>query len=121
MRGGKLALPLGGGEDVPLLSRDPVDAGHVRGRNQSLALEEFGVTGGAGGVGEQRMARAVGGVGRFVQVDEGEHFAADGLVAYPEKEVGAPLHGLDHVRQSEEIGAKAFGVHGFIVHLFRAM
>ena len=45
-----------------------------------------------------------------VEIDEGKHFAADGLVTYPEDEVVAPLHGLDDVREGEEIGSDAFGV-----------
>ena len=51
-----------------------------------------------------------GGAG-FVEVEDGEHLAADGFVAGPEDEGGAPLHGFDGVREGEEIGADALGVH----------
>jgi hypothetical protein len=53
--------------------------------------------------------------GGLVEVDEGEHFAADGFVADPEDEVGAPLHGFGYVGEGEEIGAEALGVHAWTV------
>ena len=40
--------------------------------------------------------------------------AAYGLVSDPEDQVGSPLHGLDGVRESEEIGSDAFGVHAVL-------
>jgi len=46
-----------------------------------------------------------------VEIDKGEHLAADGLIADPEDKVGAPLHGFDDVGEGEEEGADAFGVH----------
>jgi hypothetical protein len=104
--GTEFLLPLGGAEDVPAFDGDPVDACHVGSGDDGLDFEEFGVTLGAGGVGDHRLA-----VG--VEVDEGEHLAADGLVADPEDEVGSPLHGFDGVREGEEIGSDSFGVHAW--------
>ena len=49
---------------------------------------------------------------RVVEVDEGEHFAADGFVAGPKDEVCTPLHGLDDVGDGQQISAEAFGIHG---------
>lgn len=45
------------------------------------------------------------------EVEEREHFAADGFVADPEDEVVAPLKGLGDVREGEQEGASALGVH----------
>lgn len=53
----------------------------------------------------------IGGAG-VVEVDEGEHFSADGFVAYPEDEIVAPLAGFDSVGEGEEEGSEAFGIHG---------
>ena len=67
---------------------------------------------GPGCVGEEQVGSAGGGVGRFVQVDEREHLATDGLVPGPVDEVRAPLHRLGDVRQCEQIRAQAFSIHG---------
>jgi Protein of unknown function (DUF3738) len=103
--GAELGLPLGVGEDLPVFGSDPVDAGHVGRGVEALEFEEFGVALGAGRVGDDAGAVCV-------EVDEGEHLSADGFVADPEDEVGAPLHGFDSVRKLEEEGAEALGVHG---------
>jgi hypothetical protein len=105
----EFALPLGEAEDVPALDGDPVDACHVGGGDDAFDFEKLGVALGAGGVGDHR-ATFISLIA--VEVDEGEHFAADGLVSDPEDEVGAPLHGLDCVGKGEDIGADAFGVDG---------
>ena len=116
--GGEFALPLGGGEDVPALGGDPVDAGHVGCGDEAFDFEEFGVAGGAGGihhegvVDDSAAVRRILRRARLVEVDEGEHLAANGFIADPEDEVRAPLHGLGHVGEGEEIGAEAFDVHG---------
>jgi hypothetical protein len=107
----EFALPLRGGEDIPTAGGDPVDAGHVWRGDEAFDFEELRVTGGAGSVGDDELWVVGLRVFRFVKVDEGEHFSADGLVSGPEDEVSAPLHGFDHVREGEEIGSKAFGVH----------
>ena len=84
-----------GAEDVPALGCYPEDAGHVGGGEDAFDFEKIVVAFGAGAVGDDSLAFAV-------EVDEGEHFAADGFVADPEDEVGAPLHGLDGVGQGED-------------------
>jgi hypothetical protein len=109
--GGELPLPLEGAEDAPAFGGDPVDAGHVGGGNNALDFEKFRVTLGAGGVGDDRAWFGALGTVVAVQVDQGEHLAADGLVADPEDEVGAPLHGVHHMREGEEKSSNAFGVH----------
>jgi hypothetical protein len=111
--GAEFLLPFGGAEDVPAFDGDPEDAGHVGGWDDAFDFEKFGVTLRAGGVGDDRGCFVSLARGIAVQVDEGEHLAADGLVADPEDEVGSPLHGLDGVRETEEIGSDAFGVHAF--------
>lgn len=108
--GVEFAVPFGGGEDVPAAGGDPVDASHVGSGDEAFDFEEVGVAGGAGGVREnQAFPRGL--RGGLVEVNEGEHFAADGFVSSPEDEIRAPLHGFDHVREGEEVSAKAFGVH----------
>ena len=125
--GAEFELPASRGEDVPAEGGDPVRAGEIRCGNEAVELEEFGEAGGAGGVGEQRVGlptpackarrgprlAASGGfrVRGLVEVEEGEHFAADGLVADPKDEVGAPLHGFGDVGEGKEKGAEALGVH----------
>ena len=112
--GAEFALPASRGEDVPAEGGDPVRAGEIRCGNEAVELEEFGEAGGAGGVGEQRVGLAASGgfrVRGLVEVEEGEHFAADGLVADPKDEVGAPLHGFGDVGEGKEKGAEALGVH----------
>jgi hypothetical protein len=106
--GAELGLPLGWAEDGPVAGGDPVDAGHVGCGVEAVEFDELGETLGAGGVGED----AVGEAGAGIEVDQGEHLAADGFVADPVDEVVAPLAGLDDVRELEEKGAEAFGVHG---------
>jgi hypothetical protein len=51
-------------------------------------------------------------VGWLVEVDEGEHLAANGLVAHPEDKVRAPLHRLGDMRQAKQIRAQPFNIHG---------
>ena len=109
--GAELLLPFGGAEDVPAFGGDPVDAGHIGSGDDAFDFEEFGVALGAGGVGDDRACFVSLARGIAVEVDEGEHLASDGLVADPEDEVGSPLHGLDGVREAEEIGSDALGVH----------
>jgi len=105
----ELLLPLGGAKDAPAFDRDPEDAGHVGCGEDAFGFEEFGVALGPGGVGDDGLGFGV--VGCLVEVDEGEHFAADGLVADPEDEVGSPLHGFDGVGKGEEKGADSFDIH----------
>jgi hypothetical protein len=105
-------FPLGEAEDAPALDGDPVDAGHVGGGDDAFDFEEFGVAFWTGGVGDHRAIFISLVAVVAVEVDESEHFSADGLVANPEDEVGSPLHGLDRVREGEDIGAYAFGVDG---------
>lgn len=100
----KVRFPFGGAEDVPALGRDPVDAGHVRGGDDAFDLEQIGVEFGTRG--ERDDGATV-----SVEVYEGEHLSADGLVSDPEQQIGTPLHGFGYVGQGEERGAKAFGVH----------
>lgn len=102
----KLLLPLTGAEDAPSLDRYPMDARHIRCRRDALDFEKLRVAFRTGGVRDDMPVLVV------VQIDEREHLAADGLVAYPEDEIRTPLHGLDDVRKGEEVGADAFGVHG---------
>ena len=47
-----------------------------------------------------------------VEVDEGEHLAADGLVADPEDKIVAPLHGFNDVGNLKEEGSGFLDVHG---------
>jgi hypothetical protein len=127
--GAEFAVPLGGGEGVPVEGGDPLGSGEVGGRHEAFELEEVGVAGGAGGVGEDGVGFGRGwhrpihamvlhewGTRRLlawlVEIDKGEHLAADGFVAGPEDEVVAPLHGFGDVREGEEIGAEAVGIHG---------
>jgi hypothetical protein len=110
--GAELALPFGGGEDVPVFDGNPMDAGHVGCGEDAFEFEEFGIAGGAGGVHHEGVVGDATALRAFVfEVDEGEHFSADGFVAGPEDEVGAPLHGFDHVGKGEEVSAETFGGH----------
>jgi hypothetical protein len=97
-----------GGQDVPVGEGEPVGAGEVGGGDDAFGLEQLVEALGVGGEHEVGAGEAGAGV---VEVDEGEHLAADGLVGDPEDEVIAPLTCLDGVRESEEVGANAFGVH----------
>lgn len=118
--GVKFALPFRGREYIPAFGCDPMEASHVGCWDEAVEFEEFGVSGGASGVGQEWLqvagwrslfGGAMGWAG-FVEVDDGEHLASHGLVADPEDEGGAPLHSLDHVGEGEEKGAEAFGIHG---------
>ncbi len=100
----EVLFPLRLAEDVPALGGDPVDAGEVGGGEEAFGFEELVEALGAGGEGDDGAAVAI-------EVEEGEHFAADGLIAGPEDEVVAPLGGFDDVREMEEEGAGSFGVH----------
>lgn len=95
---------LGCGEGVPLLDGDPVGAGEIWSGEDAFDFQKLGEALGAGGEGED-------GAGFVMEVGDGEHFASDGLVADPEDEAFAPLHGFFDVGQGEEPGAEEFGVH----------
>jgi hypothetical protein len=109
--GVEFLLPFGSAKDAPAFDGDPVDTSHVGSGDNAFDFQEFGVTLGAGSVGDDRL--------RFVslvafvsiQIDKGEHLSADSLVTDPKDEVGTPLHGLDGMREGEDIGSNAFGVH----------
>jgi hypothetical protein len=88
-----------------VLDCHPEDAGYIRCGEDTFGFEKFGVAGWAGKVGDD-----TGGAGVLLQLDHGEHLAADGLVADPEDET-SELLGFADVREGEEIGADAFGVH----------
>ena len=107
--GAEFRLPLGVAEDLPVLGGDPVGAGEVGCWVEAFEFEEVGEAGRAGGVGDDGAALAD---GVFVEAEDGEHFAADGFVADPEDEAGTPLEGFGDVREGEEEGAEAVGVHG---------
>jgi hypothetical protein len=96
-------------ENIPVFQCDPVGAGQIGGRDDAFSFEQFVEPFRRGGEGESRFGEP--GAAGVVEVDEGEHLAADGLVGDPEDEVVAPLARLDGVREGEEIGANAFGVH----------
>ncbi len=87
---------------------DPFGAGEVGGGDDAFDFEELVEALGVGGEAEVGAGEAGTGV---VEVDEGEHFAADGFVADPEDKVVAPLASFDGVGEGEEEGAEAFGVH----------
>lgn len=101
----KEVLELSRWEGGPAVEGDPVDAGEVGGGAEAFAFGEVGEALGGGGEGEDAV---------FIgcEIEEGEHFAADGFVADPEDEVVAPLEGFDDVGEGEEEGAGGFGVHG---------
>jgi len=109
--GVEFLLPFGGAEDVPAFDSDPIDAGHVRSGDDAFDLEEFGVTLRAGSVGDDWTWFVSLPSIAAVEVDEGEHLASDSFVPDPEDEVGSPLHGLDGMREGEEISSDSFGVH----------
>jgi len=88
---------------------DRFGAGEVGGGDDAFDFEELVETLGVGGEAEVGAGEAGSGV---VEVDESEHFSADGFVAYPEDEVVAPLTGFDGVGEGEEEGSEAFGIHG---------
>jgi hypothetical protein len=112
MGSAEFVFPLGEAKDVPAFDGNPVDAGHVGGGDDAFDFEEFGVALGAGGVGDQRAIFVSFVAVVAVEVDESEHLSADGLVADPEDEVGAPLHSLDRMGEGQDVGADAFGVDG---------
>ena len=91
---------------------DPFGAGEVGGGDDAFGFEELVEALGVGGEAEVGAGEAGAGV---VEIDEGEHFSADGFVAYPEDKVVAPLAGFDGVGEGEEEGSKAFGVHGWSI------
>lgn len=94
----------GSGEGVPALDGDPVGTGEIGSGNDALDFEELGTALRTGGEGEDG-ARVV------LEAGEGEHFASDGLVANPEDEGCAPLHGFFDVRKGAEISVEEFDVH----------
>ncbi len=100
----KVRFPFGGAEDVPALGRHPVDAGHVGGGDDAIDLEQIGVEFGTGGERDDGATVAV-------EVYEGEHLSADGLVSDPKEQIGTPLHGFDNVGEGQDESAEAFGVH----------
>jgi hypothetical protein len=69
-------------------------------------LDELGVVLGGRGEGDDLTVTDV------LEVEKSEHLAADGLVADPEDEVVAPLHGLGYVGQRAKERADALDVHG---------
>ena len=86
-------------------------SGEIGCGDDAFGFEQFVEAVGVGGEGEDRAG--AGGVGcGIVEVEEGEHLAADGLVGCPEDEIVAPLAGLDDVGEGQEVGANLFGVHG---------
>jgi hypothetical protein len=101
-------LEFAGGQDVPVGEGEPVGAGEVGSGDDAFGLEQLVEALGVGGEHEVGAGEAGAGI---VEVDHGEHLAADGFVADPEDEVIAPLAGLDGVGEGEEEGAEAFGVH----------
>jgi hypothetical protein len=103
--GAEFGLPGGVAVGRPALGGDPVDAGHVGRGLEAVELQQLVVALRAGGVADDAL-------GVLVEVEQSEHLAAEGLVAYPEDEVLTPLFGFYDVRQREEVGASAFGVHG---------
>ncbi len=100
----EFVLETAGAEDAPVHDGDPVGAGHVGGGDDALGFEQLGVAFGAGVEPEDSSACVV-------EVDEGEHFAADGFVADPEDEVVAPVHAFGCVGEGEAEGADLFVVH----------
>ena len=48
------------------------------------------------------------------QIYQREHLATDGFIANPEDEVRSPLHGLDSMRERQQISSDSFGVHGVL-------
>ena len=102
----QVPLPLRRGEDGPACGGDPMGAGEIGGGDEAFDLEEVGEGLNADREGDDGVLRAGG-----IEVDEGEHPAADGFVADPEDEVVAELHSLDDVRESEEEGSGALDVH----------
>ena len=110
--GVELVAPVCGGEDFPVKGSDPVGAGEVGCGDEAFELEQFGVAGGAGSVHHECVVDEAAALKAWIaEVDDGEHLAADGLVADPEDEVLSPLHGFSDVGEGEEIGAEAFGIH----------
>ena len=110
--GAELFVPLQVAEDMPVFDGDPVDAGHVGGGEDAFAFEEFVVALPSGRVRDDCASFVLLRALIFIEVDEGEHLAANGFVSDPEDEVGSPLHGLGDVREGEQEGAGALGVHG---------
>ncbi len=49
----------------------------------------------------------------IIEIQDGEHLAANGLVPDPKDQVRSPLHGLCHVWELPEVAACAFDIHGF--------
>jgi hypothetical protein len=104
--GGELGLPLFGAEGAPGLHGDPLGASEIGRGGDAFDLDELGVVLGGRGEGDDLTVTDV------LEVEESEHLAADGLVADPEDEVVAPLHGLDCMREGKDVGADTFGVDG---------
>jgi hypothetical protein len=102
--GQEFLLPFGGAEDVPSLDGHPEDAGDIGRRKDAVDLDEFGIALRPCGEGDDARAAVV-----LFETHPGEHLSADGFVAHPEDEA-AELHGFEHVRKGEEIGASAFDV-----------
>ena len=102
--GTQFVLPLRVAPCGPALGRDPVDARHIRRRHQTFALQQLGITFRAGTVGDDAVVATI-------EIQDTEHLAADGLVADPEDDVVAPLHGRNDVRESQQQGAHAICIH----------
>ena len=107
VRATEMIVPFPGGEDGPPGHGDPMDAGEVGSGDAALELEQIGEGCRTGEEGEHGLM----GSGIRVESDEGEHLAADGLVAGPEDKIVAPLHRFDDVRKGEKQGANTLDVH----------
>ena len=83
-------------------------AGEVGSGPAAFDFQEVRVLCGSGRKGDDRLV----GTDIGVESDEREHLAADCLVAYPEYEVVAPLHGLYNVGQGEKEVADGLDAHG---------
>ena len=91
-----------------MLEGYPVSAGEIRSGDDPFGFHQFMEAIRDGGEGEYGFGEA--GATGIVEVDEGEHLAANGFIADPEDEVVAPLACLDDAWKGEEVGADGFGV-----------
>jgi hypothetical protein len=68
----------------------------IRGRKNAFGFQQLGVSFRAGGERKYRFLVVV-------EVEYGEHFAADRFISHPEDQVCAPLHGFDDVGQAQQV------------------
>jgi hypothetical protein len=87
-----------------------MSAGQVGGGNDAFNFEKFVESFWRRSERERSLGET--GATGVVEVDQGEHLAANGFVADPKDEVVAPLARFDGVGESKKIGADAFGVDG---------